>query len=228
MALSDNVNMLCHSIGLIPAVDRGAWAGRERRVVDDEQPESLQDRKHRFVQAEIRSTAFDIFLEYGYDETTVEEIASAAGISRRTFFRYFETKEDVVIAALAESGDDLERLLRSHPHDDSLFFVLRETIAQFLRNYQQYDPRAWNILNLIQSTPRLRARFLLERDSWLPRISTVLLERGIEKPQAEIVAATMLGVITVSYERWHRDSNMNVIDIVNTVCDELEEQFKQL
>jgi AcrR family transcriptional regulator len=194
---------------------------------DDQRHEHLQDRKHRFVQTEIRSVAFDLFLEKGYDNTTVDEIATAAGISRRTFFRYFETKEDVVIAALAESGDDLERLLRSHSQDDSLFQALRETIAQFLRNYQQHGPRAWKILNLIQSTPRLRARFLLERDSWLPRVTTVLVERGMDRNQAETAAATMLGVITVAYERWHHDRSADVRDIVNVTCDELEALFQQ-
>jgi hypothetical protein len=128
----------------------------------------------------------------------------------------------VVIAALVTSGDDLERLLRSQPSDQSPLAVLRVTLQQFPGNYQDHDPRAWKILDLIQTTPRLRAPFLLERDSWLPRIATVLIELGMEAREAKSAAAVSLGLLTVAYERWHRDRTTDVQLLVSEACDEIE------
>ncbi len=66
--------------------------------------ESLQDRKQRLVRADIGERAAAVLLERGFDAATIDDLARAAGISRRTFFRYFKTKEEVITADAAMSS----------------------------------------------------------------------------------------------------------------------------
>lgn len=66
---------------------------------------SLRERTRRAVRAEIVDAAMTLFLENGFDATTVEDIAQAAGISRRSYFRYFSSKDEALAEALAAIGD---------------------------------------------------------------------------------------------------------------------------
>ena len=66
---------------------------------------SLRLKKQQFVRSEIWNTAVDLFAQHGYDRTTIDDIATAAGVSRRTFFRYFASKEDVMVQATDTYGD---------------------------------------------------------------------------------------------------------------------------
>lgn len=183
---------------------------------DQKHPGSMQERKHQFVLAEIQEIAFDLFLKKGYDGVTVDEIAEAAGISRRTFFRYYETKEDVVMVALARSGVFLESLIVQRPDEEDALTALMFAMRDFLSHYQAADPKAWRVLDLIQSTPRLRARFLLERQSWEPQLSNVLTRRAADENQAHIVAITGLAILTYTYEQWQKNQE---IDVGQTVLD---------
>jgi AcrR family transcriptional regulator len=76
---------------------------------------SLQERKRRVTRDLIENAALDLFLERGYDETTVDEIAAAAGVSARTFFRYFAAKEDVLFADHRDEFESFLTSLREQP-----------------------------------------------------------------------------------------------------------------
>ena len=67
--------------------------------------ESLQRRMKDRMLSEVAEMATQLFLAKGFDETTVDEICAAAGLSRRSFFRYFKTKEDIVISQLPVLSD---------------------------------------------------------------------------------------------------------------------------
>ena len=86
LALSAGVNTSCHTDprrAIIPAVQPNGL--------------SLQERKQELVRAELFNAAWQLFGERGYEATTVAQIAAAAGVSRRTFFRYYASKEDVLV-----------------------------------------------------------------------------------------------------------------------------------
>lgn len=182
-------------------------------------PGNMQERKHQFALAEIQGVAFDLFLEKGYDGTTVDEIAAGAGISRRTFFRYYETKEDVVMVALSQSGEFLESLISQRPADEPPLVAFQRAMRDFLSHYQAADPKAWRILDLIQSTPRLRARYLLERQSWMPQLTRVLSDRATSENNAEIAAITGLAILAFVYDRWQQNPD---IDVGQAVIDAFE------
>lgn len=67
------------------------------------------------MRAEVSEVAFRLFAEQGFDETTVEQIAAEAGLSRTTFFRYFGTKEEVVLGKFGEFGHEIAAALATRP-----------------------------------------------------------------------------------------------------------------
>src|SRR5882757_5963942 len=86
---------------------------------------SLRDRTRQAMQAEVSAVAFRLFAEQGFENTTVDQIAAEAGLSRTTFFRYFGTKEDVVLGNLAELGRGISTALAARPAHERVWDSLR-------------------------------------------------------------------------------------------------------
>jgi len=124
-----------------------------------------RQRKKTATRDRIRASALRLFREQGYDATTVEQIAAAAGVSHMTFFRYFPAKEDV---ALSDSYDPLiVGLLEQTPATWPLIQRIRTVLVGGLR--QVYDTERDAMLaqnKLIVSTPALRERL------WADQIAT--------------------------------------------------------
>src|SRR5947208_17089191 len=77
--------------------------------------QTLQTRKQDFVRDAIWTAALDLFAEKGFDETTVEDIVDAAGTSRRTFFRHFESKRDLMAQPVVSYGASITKAIDSSP-----------------------------------------------------------------------------------------------------------------
>ncbi|MFH9349776.1 TetR family transcriptional regulator [Kitasatospora sp. NPDC017646] len=88
----------------------------------------LRERKKAETREALRAAAARLFAERGFAETTVAEIVEAAGVSPRTFFRYFDSKEDLLLPDLAESFDRMVRELASRPHGEPALVALREAV----------------------------------------------------------------------------------------------------
>src|SRR5579859_2410036 len=121
----------------------------------------LRERKKARTRAAIREHALRLFREQGYDATTVEQIADAAEVSPSTFFRYFPTKEDVVLQ------DDMEALwveaLRAQPPELSPIAAIRASLHDALTGLSGEDLAALReTMNLSLSIPAVRARMLDE------------------------------------------------------------------
>jgi AcrR family transcriptional regulator len=91
---------------------------------------SLQARKRQLVQDAIWDAAIDLFGRKGYDETTVEEIVAAAGVSPRSFFRYFASKSDLMARGVLEYGDAITGVVDACPASWPLSQVFRHTVRQ--------------------------------------------------------------------------------------------------
>ena len=79
---------------------------------------TLQERKQELVRAELASAAWKLFGQRGYEATTVTEIAAAAGVSRRTFFRYYSSKEDVLVEATDELAESMLASMAERPIEE--------------------------------------------------------------------------------------------------------------
>src|SRR5829696_9174003 len=124
----------------------------------------LRERKRTRTRLMIQAEAMRLFAENGYENTTVEQIAYAAAISPRTFFRYFPTKEDVV---LWDEYDPIAvDLFEARPEGESPADTLRAIIREAVAGLYRRDPEQLLVrARLLGSVPELRARMLEQQDS---------------------------------------------------------------
>ncbi|QDY10502.1 TetR family transcriptional regulator [Micromonospora sp. HM134] len=138
-----------------------------------EQEMSLRERTRRAVRTEIVDAAMSLFLSQGFEATTIEEIARAAGISRRSYFRYFASKDEAFAAALASIGRTIAETLSRRPADEPPWAALRRSFDPLLEQAGA-DPNAEALGRLILERPALQQG----KDAvWQTEIATALLPR---------------------------------------------------
>jgi AcrR family transcriptional regulator len=173
----------------------GAPAGR---------PAGLRERKKARTRAAIREHALRLFRDQGYAATTVEQIAAAADVSPATFFRYFPTKEDVVLQ------DDMDVLtmkaLEAQPRDLSPIAALR---AAWASAHAAMTPdeleRLAETTRLTMSVPEIRARAVDELTRTIEQMGSALAVRAGREPDdfaAQVVAGAIIGVIMAATFPW--------------------------
>ena len=169
-----------------------------------ERTAGLRERKKLQTRALIQSEALRLFTDRGYDATTCEQIAAAAGVSPATFFRYFPTKEDVVLQ------DDYDALisasLHERPAEESPVVAVRRALASGLEALyiSDEDPiRART--QLILSVPALRARMYEQVRATQQILAVELAGRIGHAPDSlrvRAVAAALAAALTAAVETW--------------------------
>ena len=157
----------------------------------------LRERQKARTRADIRSAALELFKTQGYEATTVAQIADAADVSHTTFFRYFQSKEQVIIS------DDLEAervaLMRNLKPGLSAFGVVRELITQM---FQLAENDEWaanpDRYLVLHSEPALRATYQLESDRIISEATEYLAEylnRAPDDTSLRVFVAAVSGVV---------------------------------
>jgi AcrR family transcriptional regulator len=168
---------------------------------DDRPPVGLRERKKAKTKAAIQQHALRLFRQQGYDATTVEQIAEAAEVSPSTFFRYFPTKEDVVLYDVLDPPG--LAAFRAQPAELSPIQALRGAMrvvfadlpAEELEGQRERD-------RLIRSVPELRARMLDEFARNLDMLAEIVAER-VGRRADELAVRTLAGaVIGVAIAAW--------------------------
>jgi AcrR family transcriptional regulator len=158
------------------------------------QPYGLRERKKARTRAAIRQHALRLFGEQGYAGTTVEQIAEAAEVSPSTFFRYFPTKEDVVL----QDDFDLIAIERfeAQPAGLSPIAALRAAMREAVEDAPPEQIEQWRELTrLTTSVPELRARVL---DEWMRTVNMVaeLMAKRLGRDPRDIGVRTLAGAVT--------------------------------
>ena len=157
---------------------------------------------------ELEQTAFALFTVHGFDATTVDEIAAAAGIGRRTFFRYFPSKNDIPWGAFE---DELERMrvrLKACPSEIPLMDAIRIALIDFNRVDPAQVPLHRRRMELILRVPALLAHSTLRFAAWRAVVAEFVAERTGRRPDdlaPQAVAHAILGVSIAAYEHWLDD-----------------------
>jgi AcrR family transcriptional regulator len=173
--------------------------GHQQSTVGDlERPAvGLRERKKAKTRASIREHAMRLFREQGYAETTVEKIAEAAEVSPSTFFRYFPTKEDLVIT------DDYDPLLiaafRAQPPEVSPVEALRRSVREVFAALGQeaLDREAYRY-QLMETVPELRAAMYTEYTRSIGLLAGLMAERVDMDPnglELRAFAGALIGVM---------------------------------
>ncbi|HZF84581.1 MAG TPA: helix-turn-helix domain-containing protein [Burkholderiaceae bacterium] len=169
--------------------------------------EGLRERKQRETRQRIAELALRLFLDHGYDGTTLDAIASAAGISRRTFFSYFKSKDDIILFGMeADSAELIAELLKTSPDVPPLDAV-RDVMVKRIARYTTEEMTA--IDNLMLSSESLLARkqafyakqeqalFLALREVWRqPERQTAL----------RMVAMASVGAMRLALQAWREQT----------------------
>ncbi|PWU52368.1 TetR family transcriptional regulator [Micromonospora sp. S4605] len=127
---------------------------------------SLAERKRQLVSNELTEAALQLLARNGFDVVTIDEIAATAGVSRRTFFRYFASKEDVVVQFLTGMGADIRAELAARPAEERPSVALRHAIWVPIAACADHGDRALRVVQLILRTPALLARYLERQAQW--------------------------------------------------------------
>lgn len=140
-------------------------------------PERLKARKQQVVREALASAALDLFHARGFEAVTVEEIATAAGVSRRTFFRYYESKEDVMVEHLDKEGEQLLAALAARPLDEPPLLAIRNALIQAMEYSLKEPDIIRDTTRLLRETSGLR-RAVMERRSRLEeRVAAMMTQR---------------------------------------------------
>ena len=202
-----------------------------RDHLDGSRSFDLRERKRTRTRLMIQNEALRLFDEKGYAQTTVEEIADAAAISPRTFFRYFPSKEDVVIW---DEYDPLALdLLASRPADEPLAESFRAHLRETLGGLHRRDPaRLLARVRLAVTVPELRARFLDEQTRGLEQLAPLLLrKRGapIDELKLRVIASALFGAVTVALDLWQREGGKSdLLALLDKAIGTLAEGTREL
>lgn len=174
---------------------------------------SLWQRSRQAAYAEITSIAMRLFLDQGFEQTTIDQIAAAAGISRRSFFRYFGTKEDVVLGDLANQGELLRDALEQVPPTAGPWEALREALhAVDALSIESGVTR--KIAKMMYETPSLRSRSIEKHLHWQSLLTPNIRRRlGIAEddaanPAPDAIVASAIACLDVAGAAWVSDDGL--------------------
>ncbi|WP_035720027.1 TetR/AcrR family transcriptional regulator [Gordonia shandongensis] len=197
----------------VPSPEHGAPGTRA-----PETRPGLRERQKARTRADIRAAAIDLFTSQGYDATTVAQIADAADVSHTTFFRYFQSKEQVIVS------DDLDEkraaAFAAIPAGLDHFALVREILTRMYR-IEVDDPWASNLdrLRIVRAEPSLRAMFQLESDRVISEVTGMIAEYlGVDPDsmRLRVFVAAVAGVM------------FHMVDISEKELPDLEEYLDAL
>jgi AcrR family transcriptional regulator len=172
-----------------------------------ERPQGLRERKRRETSERIIGKGLKLFVKNGYEATTLDAIAEAAGISRRTFFYYFKSKEDVLLAA-RDSGfrEALRPAMLDEPPDQAPVDAVRNCLIKIASRYETRESVVFD--RLMESTPALRAR----KEAVFVDTEQILLEAMCEvwpspgrRDGLRLVAMVAMGTLRLALDKWKQN-----------------------
>lgn len=157
------------------------------------------------AETRLRLAALDLFAEHGFDETTVAEIAERAGLTARTFFRYFADKREVLFAGSDVLTERFTAAARSAPAGAPPIRVVAAALDEFAARVG--EDRGWSRQRraVIAATPELLERELVKLATMSAALAGVLRERGVGVLEATLAAETGIAVLRTAFERWTDD-----------------------
>jgi AcrR family transcriptional regulator len=170
--------------------------------------QSLSERKQASVREAICTCATDLFVEHGFQETTIEQIARAAGIGRRTFFRYFKSKEDVVLWKFDQFARLSLELLAQRPAREQQLSALESALTEASEFYNRQPEQTLAILRLTEGTPSLFAQQLLQQQNWKEWFTAALRTRSRAASSSytpELAASVAIESMAIAVRRWLHD-----------------------
>ncbi|WP_402464486.1 TetR family transcriptional regulator [Isoptericola aurantiacus] len=152
------------------------------------------------VRSQVAESAVRLFDERGFDATTVDEVAQHVGISPRSFFRYFASKEDAVLGDPIPYGLEIAATLAARPADEDPWTALRGALERLVRDV---DTELGLItMRVVMSAPTLRARHLEKHLAWGRMFEDILRDRAGGRLPAQVVVQGTFACLDVAFSEW--------------------------
>ena len=168
--------------------------------------EGLRERHRKRTAADLEAAALDLFCERGFDAVTIDDIAAAADVSRRTFFRYFASKEDVILSDHPKRLDELQAALDRRPAEEPPLAALRHAVMSLADTYEEQREHMLRRFTLVSTAPSLEARSLCLQRTWETSVTEMLAARMGVNPAKDlrpgVVAATAMAAMRVATANW--------------------------
>jgi AcrR family transcriptional regulator len=169
----------------------------------------LRERKQRYTKNAIWDAAIDLFAEKGFDDTTIEEIAELAFVSRRSFFRYFESKNDLMAEPIANMANSLAQAVASCPKSASAAELLRFVVSALVSKAAA-EPRTPKVM-------QIAARYPAAREALLSRMATVQDEieeafrRRFKDPfTVRVLSSLTLSALSLATNHWFANGQKDI------------------
>ena len=173
---------------------------------------------------ELELVALDLFAERGFEATTVDDLAEAAGIGRRTFFRYFPSKNDVVYGDFDAALGELRARLAATPPGVPLVDGIRDAVLAFNALPPGAEPQHRVRMSLVLHTPALQAHSTLRYAGWRAVIAEHAAARlgvDVQDFTPQLLAHQALASAVAAYEQWLAQPETDLSDL-------LESAFRRL
>jgi TetR/AcrR family transcriptional regulator, regulator of mycofactocin system len=178
--------------------------------------------------AELEQVAFDLFEQQGFEHTTVDDVASAAGVSRRTFFRYFESKNEIPWGDFDSELARMRRRLAATPPQAPLMDAIREAIVDFNQMPAEQLPEHRRRMTFILGVPALQAHSTLRFAAWRQVVADFVAQRTGQRPDdllPRTIGHSMLGVAVAAYEQWLANPGDDLCELLDSAVRELGSAF---
>jgi AcrR family transcriptional regulator len=193
---------------------------------DGSQPMSLRERKKRLAQTTIEETALRLFQQQGYEQTSIQDIAEAVMMSSRTFFRYFASKEEVLLGPMHTILSDGLRFLQRVAPTKSPHAALRATVEDLASLYQQQRASFLTRYQVVMQIPSLSSIYLYALMETEPAICDVLcshLEAATNRREIRFLVAVYMAALRVALEEWlEQEAQGDLVSLLGEYLDSFD------
>jgi AcrR family transcriptional regulator len=155
----------------------------------------------------LAQAAMDLYLERGFEQTTVTEIAKRAGLTERTFFRHFADKREVLFAGSGDLQDLMVKTLAATPVSTAPIDAVAAAIEAAAGLLGERRPHSQRRQAVIVANKELQERELIKLASLSAALAETLRKRGVTDPAASLTAEAGIAVFKVAFETWVSESN---------------------
>lgn len=154
---------------------------------------------------EVQRVALELFAADGFEATTLDHIAAAVGVSKRTILRYYPSKNDIVWGEFSEHLEGLRKELDEAPADQPLMAILRRAIVSFNDYGEAELPELRIRMQLITGVPALQGHSMLRYHDWcavVAEFAAARLDLDVEDHVPQVIANAALGTAMATYRHW--------------------------
>jgi len=163
------------------------------------------------ARARLQEAALALYEERGFDHTSVEEIAERAGLTKRTFFRHFSDKREVLFGGGAMAEEPFVAAVRDAPLTAAAIDAVSHGLKALAAAFDEQGEQAARRFRIVRASPQLWERQLIKFSSLAEAVAGALRDRGVGDPAAILAAESGITALRVASDRWVADTTKQAL-----------------